>query len=52
MKKNVFANHAEISAAINTTSTYDLHKKMKTLIAGDKTGHNVSDLIIITFTKT
>jgi len=40
-----------INKAIATTSTYNLHEELGTLIRGKKTGHNISDLIIMTYEK-
>ena len=40
-----------INTAVSATSTYNLHQELGTLIEGEKTGHNISDLIIITFEK-
>lgn len=51
MKKIIHDQDDAINSAIATTSTYNLHKELGTLVKGEKTGHNISDLIIITFEK-
>ncbi len=46
----LIANKAsDIEHAIATTTSYNLHQDLGTLVEGDKTGHNISDLIIISF---
>lgn len=52
MKSLIDEKKEKIDKAIATTSTYHLHNELGSLIKSEKTGHNVSDLIIIIFEKT
>jgi glycerate 2-kinase len=51
MSKKIQQNRNYIQSKINTSNTYEVHKRFGTLIEGSKTGTNMSDFFLFSFVK-
>ena len=51
MRKEIEENRDFIQTKINETNSYEIHKKLGTLLKGSLTATNVSDFFLFSFNK-